>query len=160
MKRSKATAVKLTAAERRAKALEARKAGFTYQAIGDSLGITQQAAHKTVMVALAVINEKIAEAAEEVRTIELERIDALFKIAYQQGLKGKRGAVMDCVRLMDRRAKYLGLDAPLEIKHVDWRIEAIELIKDGKLKYNALEEEFGESLAKELFITAGVKIAK
>ncbi len=106
---------KLTAAERRAKALEARKAGFTYQAIGDSLGITQQAAHKTVMVALGVINDKIAEAAEEVRTIELERIDALFKVMYARALRGDYGATDRCIRLMDRRAKYLGLDAPKSI---------------------------------------------
>lgn len=160
--KKKARAKMPLAAERREKALEARKAGFTYQAIGDSLGISRQAAHKSVMEALRIINDKIAEAAEEVRTIELERVDALFKIAYQQALKGRRGAIADCIRLMDRRAKYLGLDAKreLEVTHTDWRTEVIALIKAREMNYPALEAELGESLARELFVTAGIKIAE
>lgn len=102
---------KVTAAQRREKALEARKAGYTYKAIGESLGITEQGAYKSVMRALSIINKNIAETAEEVRTIELERIDNLFKVMYKQALKGNQGAVDRCIRLMDRRARYLGLDA-------------------------------------------------
>ncbi len=108
----KANSVKLTARDRRTKALEARKAGYTYQAIGDLLGITKAAAHKTIMVALTEINEKIAETADAVRTIELERLDKLYSVMYVQAVKGNQGAIDRCLRIMDRRAKYLGLDAP------------------------------------------------
>ncbi len=111
----KANSKKLNARERRDKALEARKAGYTYQAIGDLLGITKGAAHKTIMVALTEIDEKIAESADAVRTIELERLDKLYSVMYVQALKGNQGAVDRCLRIMDRRAKYRGLDAPKAI---------------------------------------------
>lgn len=41
----------------------------------------------------------------------------------------------------------------------DWRSEAIGLIRDGKLTYPALAEEFGDDLARELFKSAGVPVA-
>lgn len=63
--------------------------------------------------------------------------------------------------IMDRRA-LLGLDAvkELKIETIDWRTEAIALIREGKLTYLGLQEEIGESLAKELFVTAGIAITE
>lgn len=40
----------------------------------------------------------------------------------------------------------------------DWRTEAVNLIRRGELEYAALAEAFDESLAAELFATAGVPI--
>lgn len=107
------TAPKRTvAAERRVQALELRKAGHTYQDIGDILGISGQAAHKHVVKALEVIRNKISEEAEALRTLEVQRIDNLFLVMYKRAEKGDYNAVDRCIRLMERRAKLLGLDAP------------------------------------------------
>lgn len=44
------------------------------------------------------------------------------------------------------------------IEHQDWRAEAVEQIRDGKLSYEVLRDEFGEDLADQLFKSAGVPI--
>ena len=102
----------VTAAQRRVQALELRKAGYTYEQIGVALGISSQAAYKHVVKALGVINEKLSEATEELRTLEVQRLDRLFEVMYKKAEKGDMNAIDRCVRLMERRAKLLGLDAP------------------------------------------------
>ncbi len=44
------------------------------------------------------------------------------------------------------------------IEHQDWRAEAVEQIRDGKLSYEVLRDEFGEDLADQLFKSAGVPV--
>ena len=46
------------------------------------------------------------------RTLELERLDKLWFAMYRQATQGNQGAVDRCIRIMERRAKLLGLDAP------------------------------------------------
>lgn len=102
----------VTSAERRKEALEYRKAGLTFEEIGSRLGVTRQAAHKTVMVALSDISEKIAETADDIRTLELERLNDLFQVSYKAAMRGNLDAIDKCIKIMDRRSKLLGLDAP------------------------------------------------
>lgn len=96
--------------DRQLKALELRKAGVSYQAIADQLGFRSRgSAHNAVM---AVLRKTLQEPADEVRQLELERLDALLMGMYPQARKGNQGAVDRCLRIMERRAKLLGLDAP------------------------------------------------
>lgn len=108
---SKSSGRRLTAAERKQKALELRKACASYQAIGDALGVSKQQAHRYVTAALESIRIETAEEAENLRTIELERIDSLFLECYALAKKGDLPAVDRCIRLSERRCKILGLDA-------------------------------------------------
>jgi len=98
--------------QREIESLELRKAGLTYRQIGERLGITEQGAHAAVMRALRRLNERITEAAEEVRRLELERLDRLLLALWPQAAKGNQGAVDRVLRIMERRARLLGLDAP------------------------------------------------
>jgi len=102
----------LTAAQRRVQALELRKAGYTFEQIGVALEITKQAACKHVTKALSVINDKLTESAEELRALEVQRIDAMIVVLWPRVLRGDYQAMDRVVRLMERRAKLLGLDAP------------------------------------------------
>ena len=103
---------RVTSADRRVQALELRKAGYTYAQIGTTLGISAVMAHRHVVKALSVIRDKISEQTEELRTLELQRLDNLFFVIYKRAEKGDLAAVDRCLRLMERRAKLLGLDAP------------------------------------------------
>jgi len=106
--------------ERQALALELRKSGATYQQIADQLGYrSPQSAHKSVTSALKKLVE---EPSEELRKVELERLDGMFLEMYRQAKQGILGAVDRCLRIMERRAKLLGLDAPQQLA-VDWRSE-------------------------------------
>lgn len=92
-------------------ALELRKAGASYQAIGDTLGMSKTRAYELVMEGLKELNERVAEGAQEVRRMELERIDGILLALYPQR---KNPRVADSIlRAMDRRARLMGLDAPV-----------------------------------------------
>jgi hypothetical protein len=101
---------RIEAAERRARALELRKAGATYDQIATQLGFANRGgAYRAVATALKEIT---AEPAEEVRALELERLDAMLLGLWPQARKGSNGAVDRVLRIMERRAKLLGLDQP------------------------------------------------
>lgn len=53
-------------------------------------------------------------------------------------------------------AKYHNLTNTVRVE--DWRTQAIQDIKDGKLSYEALAEAFDDSLAADLFRSAGISI--
>lgn len=100
------------ARERQRKALELRKAGCTYEQIARQIGYRAiSAAEKAVKVALARLTR---EPAEELRNLELQRLDSLFLTFWQQAKGGNQGALDRILRIMERRAKLLGLDAPIE----------------------------------------------
>lgn len=105
---------KLKGLEREQAALELRKAGATYRAIGEALGVTPVGAYKAVMRAIAKLNARVIEEAEAVRRLELERLDDLLLAMWPQAKKGNQGAVDRVLRIMERRAKLLGLDAPMK----------------------------------------------
>jgi len=109
---SKTSQRRMTAKEREFKSLEMRKAGATYLQIGDQLGITETGAYRAVMRSLKRLNETINEEALEVRRLELERLDAMLIALWPQARKGNQGAVDRVLRIMERRAKFLGIDAP------------------------------------------------
>ncbi|HLC05551.1 MAG TPA: hypothetical protein VJK02_21135 [Anaerolineales bacterium] len=122
---------RLAAKERATRALELRKSGRSYAAIADELGYNSpQASWKAVSDLLAAT---IQEPAKELRTLEVERLDALFDVAYPMALallkqpapdeKIRMQAMDRCLRIMERRARLLGLDAPMIF---DWRREAKE----------------------------------
>lgn len=102
-------------ADRRLQALEMRKGGGSYRAIARQLGISEAQAYRDVARGLKDIAELQAAVSEDVRTLEIERLDALLLPMYQQARQGNQGAVDRVLRIMERRARLLGLDAPTKI---------------------------------------------
>jgi hypothetical protein len=103
-----ASARRIEAAEKRARALELRKAGATYDQIAQRLGFSNRGnAQRAVLTALKEIT---AEPAVEVRQLELERLDAMLLGLWQQARNGDVNAVDRALRIAERRAKLLGLD--------------------------------------------------
>lgn len=94
------------------KALELRRAGVTYPEIGQQLGINPGTAHRYVFAALARTQQ---EPADEVRKIEVDRLDRMQRAYWPGVLRGDEKAGQLMLRIQERRAKLLGLDAP--VKH-------------------------------------------
>ncbi len=96
------------AIDRQLEALRMRTAGKSYPEIAESLGYASSSgAHKAVSTAL---RKTLQEPADEVRSIELERLDELLMGIWQYRMKPD---YLDRVlKIMERRAKLLGLDAP------------------------------------------------
>ena len=94
-------------AERMAKALTLRTEGRSYRAIGTEMGLNPGDAHRLVQDA---IRETFREPAEDVLTLELDRLDQLLTSMMPEAMKGNEKAVLRVLNIMDRRARYLGLD--------------------------------------------------
>ncbi len=93
-------------------ALEYRKMGYTYAQIAEALQYkTAQGAYLAIRSALTRI---IREPAEEVLQIEIERLDSMFSKPYQAACSGDLMAINSCLAIMARKAKLLGLDAPVK----------------------------------------------
>ena len=104
---------RVKAAERHAEALELRKAGLTYKVIAEQLGYKAPVgAHKAVAAGLKAT---LQEPADAVRQLELSRLDRMLAAAWPKVLKGDVKAGGYALRIMERRAVYLGLDAPVKI---------------------------------------------
>ncbi len=102
----------IIAAERKIKSLELRKLGYSYSEIGQALGISKQTAFNDVTRELAAIKAKIAESAEDLKTLECMRLDSMMKQALMKANGGDLKAIDRVIKIMIRRANLVGLDAP------------------------------------------------
>ena len=95
---------------RAAKALEMRMEGMKFDDIAAELGFSgRQGAYDAVSRELKAITR---EPAEEVLRLDLERLDKMWGIHYLNAQAGDAMALSSCMRIMERRARLLGLDAP------------------------------------------------
>jgi DNA-binding CsgD family transcriptional regulator len=106
----------MEAREREVQALELRKQGASYRAIGRHLGISQTAAHDAVMRVLARFAAQSEKHTRELRQLEVERLDAAMSVVMPLVRRGDLAAVDRLVRLVDARARLLGLNAPAQVE--------------------------------------------
>lgn len=122
MARGKA-AEKAAILQRQLQALDLRKRGLSYRAIGEKLNVDPKTAYNDVMSELGRLAKQRDGKVEELRELELERLDMLITALEPMARVGDPSAVNSFLKCMERRAKYLGLDAPAKFEH-DWRKEA------------------------------------
>lgn len=164
--RNPAAPRKLAIAERRRIAVELRKQGGSYRVIaaqmkqmpGVSSAYSEAQAHRDVLAELQRITTETTEAAEDLRRLELERIDELFAMLYARAKKGDYAAFDRVMTLMDKRGRYVpGLFAPQQLEHMgpdgapalalltveDWRDLANKRRADAEKTMALYEEEAG-----------------
>ncbi|MBB3040173.1 hypothetical protein [Hoyosella altamirensis] len=100
-------------AERRAKALALRKVGYSFREIAKHTSVSVQVAHNDVMTELRNIPK--AEA-DELRALETEKLNQLEKAWWPSAIAGDDKAAGVILKIIDRRARMLGLDLPT--KHI------------------------------------------
>ncbi|MEU8040910.1 hypothetical protein [Streptosporangium sp. NPDC049078] len=94
--------------QRERKVLELRRAGVTFDAIAEQLNYADRgAAHKAFKRALI---RTLQEPAAELRDLELDRLDRLQVAMWAQAMRGDVQAVDRVLRIMERRARLIGLD--------------------------------------------------
>lgn len=111
-RRAESAPVRVRARMREMEALALRAEGLSYAKIASRMGVSSATAYKWVKKALGRLQEKLAERAELVWRLELERLDELQAALWGKAQDGDVKAVMAILRIMERRAKLYGLDAP------------------------------------------------
>lgn len=112
--------------ERQDKALALRLTGKSYREVGRAMGMGKSRAQELVVRALAAIP---LENAKAVLALELQRLDRMLEGLQRKGgaFSGNPRAVDSVLRIQERRAKYLGLDAPTRTEHTGRDGEPIEI---------------------------------
>lgn len=110
MRKDKTSTITINKREKSIRALELRKAGVSYDMIAQQLGYSNRSsAHRAVSKLLDATEKEVVG---DLREMELRRLDDLFRSMYPLALKGNFAAVDKCLKIMERRSKITGLDAP------------------------------------------------
>lgn len=129
--------------ERIAEAMDYRRRGYSFVRIGEAMKCDPSTAYDMVRAGL---DQLIREPAEEVRNMELERLDEMQAGVYGAAVGGDLQAIQTMLKLQERRAKLLGVDAPEKREHTG---------KDGgpihtksEVSVDAARSALAEALAK------------
>lgn len=120
MGQSQTSKQKTTGSFRRDEALDHRIQGKTYAQIGALMGISAQTAHKHVTKALDTLAKSTNEKAEQLRTIEHQRLEDMYDTCVQSIAKAKGSKrlvvrqkwVEQARKISESIRKLYGLDAP------------------------------------------------
>lgn len=99
---------RLARATRRQEAFALRRQGQSYETIAQHLGVAPKTVSIWVREAVQAIPK---EAADDLRDMELARLDAILSPQMRLALAGDGYATDRVLRIMERRARYLNLDA-------------------------------------------------
>ena len=103
--------------QRGQQAISLRMAGATVKQIADQLGYASEAgAYKAIMRELEQTAQDMSESTEAVRQLELKRLDQMQFPIWPSVIAGDQGAIGTALRIQERRASLLGLDAPKQIE--------------------------------------------
>jgi hypothetical protein len=105
---------KIAAVEHKHKVFALRRAGASFAEIATTLGISKTRAHQIVTEELDRLNAVLAESVEQHRALELARLDKLLA-RLDARTRTSVPAVFAYVKVLERRAKLLGLDRPLKL---------------------------------------------
>lgn len=92
---------------KRARAVELAVEGYSYEEIARRVGYTNRgSAHRAVFKALG---EREVQAVEELRHVELDRLEQLHATYWPKAIEGDRAAAQVILKVMDRRIRLQGL---------------------------------------------------
>lgn len=121
MPRSSPTKIKIR--QRRQRVLQLRRAGTSFRAIAETIGIEFEqpnygpgAAFKDYENAIVEIAHLTSKDARAVRTLELERYDNYLLALAAKIQQGDPKSIQTAIQISDRRCKLLGLDAAIHVR--------------------------------------------
>ena len=93
--------------------VELRTEGYVWREIADQVGMSTAGVYKAYNRAMTRV---ITPAVNEHRELELDRLDILQRTYWQPAVNGNLRAADFVLRVIDKRAKLLGLDAPIKVQ--------------------------------------------
>jgi hypothetical protein len=141
----------LATQQRRREVLQLKEAGATYEAIARTLlerhgthalpaGYDRRYAYKDLHRELEKLQDENREAAESVRDVELRRLDRMLRGLWNKAVQGDPQAIDRVLKIMQRRAKMLGLDEPERFAQVVELVQSEEYRQARAAIMDALSE--------------------
>lgn len=128
----------LTEAETTAELVKLLAAGASLEATRKELGLTAAKARELKSRALHEITQDYMGDAEAVLGMELKSLELVQSAAMKEALKGSPAHMRTLLRIMDHRAKLLGLYRPEQVEirvgAVDDALQKIAQIIDGEVE--------------------------
>jgi orotate phosphoribosyltransferase-like protein len=115
-KKSESKTINIT--ERQEKALQLRRSGLSIREIASRLETSPATIHGDIKTMLAEAIKENVDNAEQLRALEVERLDRMTLVLQPQVNNGHLGAIDRAIRISERRAKLLGLDMSVKQEHV------------------------------------------
>lgn len=101
------------------RAHQLRTEGATWWEIAETLKITEEAASSLVSDRIRAAAALVDEGSKRlILSIELDRLDALQRAVWADATSGDTRAIETALKVMDRRAKLLGLDGSINANQV------------------------------------------
>lgn len=94
-------------------AIDLRTTGASYRTIAEQLGYRDASGAYRAVARLLTRRE--AESVGELRTVEAKRLDEMQAGLWDKAKAGNLGAVREVIRIMERRARLFGMDAPVSV---------------------------------------------
>lgn len=139
--------------EKERRVLELRRAGLTFDVIAQEVGYSN--ASGAYHAFTRAMKRTLQQAgADELRELELDRLDRLQRFAWPQATQGNLRAIDSILRIMARRARLLGLDAPIKQEvttfeggtEIDREVQRlVALLEAGSGSENDLADETSEA---------------
>jgi hypothetical protein len=107
-------ALKLVRLEKEEKIIELRRTGATWELIAKATGYANASgAYKAYQ---RITERMVAPKLEEYRNMEIDLLDRLQFGVYDDAKNGDKKAIETILKIVDRRTRILGLDAPTKIQ--------------------------------------------
>ena len=136
------------AQKRRLKTFELYEQGYSYRKIAKEVGVSHNIVGRYIKNELDFLAAKRKEIGEKVIEIELKRLDSMLEVMKAKADAGDQGAVDRVIRIMDRRARYLGLNAPDKVVH-DVSVSFSAKIDEGMARVNAYDPDIVDAVVVE-----------
>jgi hypothetical protein len=156
----------LASEKRRSLAMKYRIDGYTYKDIvaklkedlGDELPASydQRYCWRDINGSIQKYREEIKETVGDLIHLETQRLDELFTIAMESAREGSMKGVLTALKIMERRAKLLGLNAPEQVVLRDWRDEILDLLKAERITIDQVRAELSDGMFQSLLEYKGL----
>ena len=120
-------------------------AGLTYREMADALGVSIGTIARDVTLNLERLHRESILKTDAAVTLDLRRIDRIINAIWTKVVDGNLQAIDRMIKLLERRAKLLGLDAPV-VREVTGRDGGSIRIEYGELTEEERIRRLGELL--------------
>jgi hypothetical protein len=107
--------------------VDLRAKGRSVEMIAEEMDLNEAMVRRSLTKAMQGLS---SESVEELRALENLRIDRMFLPVYERAVQGDLRAIDRAVLLMERRARMMGLDKPMEIDVRELRVELFGVLRE------------------------------